>query len=74
MKPNARYPRNRENVTQRDNAIAAFAKVTTAPLHTLTPAMLESIANSHAPAGPKRVKLLERLQAAIAGRRERETA
>lgn len=75
MKPNTRYPRDRENVTQRDNAIAAFAKAATAPLHTLTPAMLESIAASHARRGtPAFARLLDKLAGTVAERRAREVA
>ena len=34
-------------ITKRDNVIAAFSKIATAPLHALTPAIVESIARSH---------------------------
>lgn len=75
MKPGARYPRSRENITKRDNATAAFAKAATAPLRTLTPAMLESIAASHARRGSKDFDaLLAKLNETVAARREREAA
>ncbi|HQS98091.1 MAG TPA: hypothetical protein PK823_16535 [Novosphingobium sp.] len=68
-----RFPRNRENVTKRDNAVAAFAKAATAPLHTLTPAMLESITASHARRGTRDFDaLLAKLGQTVNDRRERE--
>ena len=75
MKPGARYPRSREKVTKRDNAIAAFAKASTAPLLTLTPAMLESIAASHARRGTRDFdQLLAKLSETVEARRVREAA
>lgn len=75
MKPGARYPRSRENVTKRDNAVAAFAKASTAPLHTLTDAMLESIAASHSRRGTRDFdQLLGKLRDTVAARRIREAA
>lgn len=75
MKPGARYPRSRENVTKRDNAVAAFAKASTAPLQTLTPAMLESIAASHARRGTRDFEqLLAKLTETVEARRVREAA
>lgn len=75
MKPGARYPRSRENVTKRDNAVAAFAKASTAPLQMLTPAMLESIAASHARRGTRDFdQLLAKLSETVEARREREQA
>jgi hypothetical protein len=53
-------------ITKRDNAVTAFNKITIAPLHTLTPAMVDSIARSH---GVKP----ELLHARLAERRERES-
>lgn len=67
----ARY--SRKNIAQRDNHAAAFAKASTAPLRALTPAMLESIAGSHAKRGtPAFDRLLARLERAVAERHERE--
>ncbi len=75
MKPGARFPRSRENVTKRENAVAAFAKASTAPLHTLTEAMLESIAASHARRGTHDFdQLLTKLRDTVAARRIREAA
>ncbi|MFN3456870.1 MAG: hypothetical protein ACK4Z8_04760 [Novosphingobium sp.] len=75
MKPGARYPRSRENVTKRDNAVAAFAKAATAPLERLTPAMLESIAASHARRGTRDFdQLLAKLAETVEARRVREAA
>ncbi|SMC68654.1 hypothetical protein [Novosphingobium sp. B1] len=75
MKPGARFPRSRENVTKRENAVAAFAKASTAPLHTLTEAMLESIAASHARRGTRDFdQLLAKLRDTVAARRLREAA
>lgn len=75
MRPGARFPRSRENVTKRDNAVAAFAKASTAPLHTLTEAMLESIAASHARRGTRDFdQLLDKLRDTVASRRIREAA
>lgn len=75
MKPSARFPRSRENVTKRDNAVAAFAKASTAPLHTLTEAMLDSITASHARRGTRDFEqLLAKLRETVEARRERELA
>lgn len=75
MKPGARYPRSRENVTKRDNAVAAFAKASTAPLHTLTEAMLDSITASHARRGTRDFdQLLAKLRETVEARRQREQA
>ena len=73
MKPGARYPRSRENVTKRDNTVAAFAKASTAPLSTLTDAMLDSITASHARRGTRDFdQLLTKLRETVDARRERE--
>ena len=53
------------------NRTMAFSKVTTAPLHTLTDMMVQSIANSHS-SMRDRPKLLAELQARVADRRARE--
>ena|GEM_PF-5023415 len=61
-------------ITRRENHTAAFMKVATAPLATLTPAMLESIAASHARRGsPDFARLFASLSQQIADRRARET-
>lgn len=73
MKPGARFPRRRENVTKRDNTVAAFAKASTAPLQTLTDAMLDSITASHARRGTRDFdQLLTKLRETVEARRERE--
>jgi hypothetical protein len=73
MKPGASYPRSRENVTKRDNTSAAFAKASTAPLQTLTDAMLDSITASHARRGTRDFdQLLTKLRETVEARRERE--
>lgn len=73
MKPGARFPRSRENVTKRDNTVAAFAKASTAPLQTLTDAMLDSITASHARRGTRDFdQLLTKLRETVEARRERE--
>lgn len=73
MKPGARYPRSRENVTKRDNTVAAFAKASTAPLQTLTDAMLDSITASHARRGTRDFdQLLTKLRETVDARRQRE--
>ena len=60
-------------MTREYNTVGAFMKVTTAPLHTLTPAKLDSIAASHAKRDtPAFHKLLAEVEAMIAARRERE--
>ncbi|QOV95247.1 hypothetical protein [Novosphingobium sp. ES2-1] len=62
-------------MTKRDNAVAAFAKASTAPLQTLTPAMLESIAASHARRGTHDFdQLLAKLTETVEARRVREAA
>lgn len=64
---------SRKNIAQRDKDAAALTCVRFAPLHTLTPAILESIAGSHAKRGtPAFDRLLARLERAVAERRERE--
>jgi len=69
VKPGARYPRNRDHITKRDNWTAALAKANTAPLKTLTPMMIESIAASHARRGtPDHAKLVVAINAVIDGR------
>lgn len=74
MKPGARY-RQREQMTRAGNHTAAVAKATTAPLHALTDAMLESIAASHARRGSADFgKLVAQLREIVAGRRDREAA
>lgn len=73
MKPGARFPRSRENITKRDNTVAAFAKASTAPLLTLTDAMLDSITASHARRGTRDFdQLLTKLRETVDARRERE--
>lgn len=64
-----------DQMTVKANAVAAFAKVSTAPLHTMTDAMVDSITASHARRGtPQFVKLRAALDKVLAERRERETA
>lgn len=58
-------------MTRAHNTTAAYMKVTTAPLHTLTDAMLISIANSHA-TERDRPHLLRELHARLAERKRRE--
>jgi len=61
------------NVTVRANAVAATMKAATAPLSTLTPMMLESIAASHARrATPQFARMLADLQRIVNKRREGE--
>jgi hypothetical protein len=56
--------------TQRDGIIVAVDKVSSAPLQTLTPAMVESIAASHVKRGtPAFERLVERLGAVVARRK-----
>lgn len=75
MKPGARYPRSRKSITKRENEVAAFAKAATAPLGILTPAMIESIAASHARRGSKDFDvLLAKLNETVADRQKREAA
>lgn len=59
--------------TQRDGIIVAVDKASTAPLHTLHRAGIESIAASHVKRGtPAYVRLVERLEAIVEMRRARE--
>ena len=59
--------------TQRDGIILAIDKVSTAPLQTLTPAMVESIAASHVRRGtPAFARLVERLNAVVRNREARD--
>lgn len=62
-----------QQMTRDYNQTMAFSKVTTAPLHTLTDMMVQSIANSHS-SMRDRPKLLAELQARVADRRAREAA
>lgn len=63
----------RSEMTAQANRIAALSKIATAPLHTLTDAMVESIAGSHARKGsPQFAKLLAELDARLMERRARE--
>jgi len=56
-----------------ENSTVARMKVATAPLHTLTPAMLDSITNSHARRGtPGWTKLRDALGAMVEARRVNE--
>lgn len=67
-----RVPRHAPaQMTRAHNTTAAFMKVTTAPLHTLTDAMLESIARSHA-SERDRPALLTELRARLAMRKSLE--
>ncbi len=60
-------------MTKRANRVAAFAKIHTAPLETLTPMMVESIAASHERKGTVGFqKLLTELHATLDHRRARE--
>lgn len=62
-------------MTRQHNRVAAFMKVRTAPLHTLTPAMIESIAGSHARKGTADFnKLLVELRATLEHRTAQENA
>lgn len=70
----AHFPRNaykREQMTGAANNIAAVMKASTAPLHTLSDDMLESITRSHAKR-PQQPALLERLRKIVADRKRRE--
>lgn len=65
-----RRPAPKQNMTRAYNHTAAFAKVGTAPLETLTPGMVESIAASHARRGtPAFDKLLADLRVVVEQRR-----
>ena len=71
MKPRARHAP--QAMTSEYNQTQAFMKVTTAPLHTLTPAMLESIARTHCGRREGAFgRMLGELQARVDARRERE--
>lgn len=60
-------------MTRAHNRMAAFSKVYTAPLDTLTPMMVESIAGSHERKGtPGYHKLLTELTNTLVHRRARE--
>lgn len=60
----------KQRMTRQLNHTAAFAKAGTAPLATLTPAMLESIAGSHARRGtPAFDKLLLDLAQVVEARK-----
>ncbi|WP_041550408.1 hypothetical protein [Novosphingobium aromaticivorans] len=62
-------------MTKRDNMTAAYAKAATAPLDRLTPAMLDSIAASHARRGTRDFdQLLAKLRETVEARRLREVA
>ena len=69
MKPR-RIPK-RDEMTAKANRIAAFTKVSTAPLHTLTEAMIDSIVRSHA-TERTRTKLAMELRATLGARKARE--
>lgn len=64
-------PRHAKPVmTRQHNHVAAFSKASTAPLERLTPAMIDSIAASHARRGtPAFDKLLADLQAVVENRK-----
>jgi hypothetical protein len=66
MKPRYRQqPRHADKMTADYNRTQAFMKIATAPLHTLTAAMVESIARTH------RIPVAE-LQERLGERRQRE--
>lgn len=60
-----------QQMTREYNRTMALSKIDTAPLATLTDAMVISIANSHS-SMRERPKMLAELQARIAARRARE--
>lgn len=65
-------PQNKP-ITRKANRVAAFSKIYTAPLETLTPAMVESIARTHERQGtPGFHKLLTELRATLTARIARE--
>lgn len=69
MKPRANFQR-KTNVSVSANRVAAFAKAGTAPIETLTDAMVESIAASHARRGtPAFDALLRDLREVVEARR-----
>lgn len=60
-------------VSKRANRVAAFMKIHTAPLETLTPMMVESIAGSHERKGSVGFnRLLTELRATLEHRKARE--
>ena len=62
-----------KQMTRQANRVAAFAKIYTAPLETLTPMMVESIARTHERQGtPGFHKLLTELRATLEHRKARE--
>lgn len=63
----------RSEMTAQANRIAALSKIATAPLHTLTDAMVESIARTHKDRRPGSFeKLLAELDGKLMERRARE--
>lgn len=64
MKPRRQHSAPAQ-MTRQYNVTQAFSKIAMAPLHTLTPAMLESISRTH------RVPLVD-LQRQLAERKQRE--
>ncbi len=60
MKPRRASFKPKTNVTVSANRVAAFAKAGTAPIETLTDAMVESIAASHARRGTPAFDTLRR--------------
>lgn len=70
MKPRAKHAP--KTVSAHYNHVAAFAKASTAPIEGLTPAMIESIAASHARRGtPGFDKLLRDLAEVVEMRKAR---
>ena len=65
-----RRPAPKQTMTAHFNHVAAFAKVSTAPLASLTPAMIESIAASHARRGTAGFEKLHRELAAVVDNRK----
>lgn len=73
MKPRPRHAP--KQMTREYSETQAFMKVTIAPLHTLTPAMLESIARSHCSKRPGAYDvMLSKLRGMVETRRRCETA
>lgn len=73
MKPRAYTPKQR--MTREYNETVAFMKIDTAPIHTLTDAMVESIARSHCGGKPADYdRLLSRLDVRLMERKAREQA